>query len=60
MAIDLDMPGGPAVTAGPPPKGQLVKIPPIEPVYHNPAWLQTIHGKGFHGGALDGLAAAFR
>jgi 5-methylthioadenosine/S-adenosylhomocysteine deaminase len=60
MAIDLDMPGGPAATAGPPPKGTTVKIPPIEPVYHSPAWLRTIRGNGFHSGALDGLAAAFR
>ncbi len=59
IAIDLDMPGGPQAAAGPPPKGQVVDIPPIEAVYHNPAWLRTIHGKGFHGGALDGLAAAF-
>ena len=60
MAIDLDMPGGPQASAGPPPKGQVVTIPPIEPIYHNPSWLQSIRGRGFHGGALDGLAAAFR
>jgi 5-methylthioadenosine/S-adenosylhomocysteine deaminase len=59
IVISLDMPGGPSDTAGPPPKGQTVTVPPMEPVYHSPAWLKTIHGKGFHGGALDGLAAAF-
>ncbi len=59
IAIDLDMPGGPQAAAGPPPKGQVVDIPAIEAIYHNPAWLKTIHGRGFHGGALDGLAAAF-
>jgi 5-methylthioadenosine/S-adenosylhomocysteine deaminase len=59
IVIDLDMPGGPQTVAGPPPKGQLVDIPPIEAVYHNQAWLRSIHGKGFHGGALDGLADLF-
>jgi hypothetical protein len=59
IAIDLDMPGGPQAVAGPPPKGQLVDIPAIEPVYHNAAWLKTIHGRGFHDGALDGLVDAF-
>ena len=59
IVIDLDMPGGPQSVAGPPPKGQLVDIPPIEPVYHNSAWLRSIPGKGFHGGALDGLADLF-
>jgi 5-methylthioadenosine/S-adenosylhomocysteine deaminase len=59
IAIDLDMPGGPQAAAGPPPKGQVVDIPAIESIYHSPAWLRTIHGKGFHGGALDGLADAF-
>ncbi len=59
IAIDLDMPGGPQAVAGPPPKGQLVDIPAIEPVYHNAAWLNTIHGRGFHDGALDGLVDAF-
>jgi 5-methylthioadenosine/S-adenosylhomocysteine deaminase len=59
IAIELDMPGAPQAVAGPPPKGRLVEIPPIEQVYHDPAWLGTIHGRGFHGGALDGLKAAF-
>jgi hypothetical protein len=28
-------------------------------VYHSAAWLKTIHGRGFHDGALDGLVDAF-
>ena len=60
LVARLDMPGAPQAAAGPPPKGQTVDIPPIEPVHHDPAWLATIHGRGFHGGALDGLAAFFR
>jgi 5-methylthioadenosine/S-adenosylhomocysteine deaminase len=59
IAIVPDMPGGPQVTAGPPPHGQTVDIPAIEKIYHDPAWLKTIKGKGFHDGALDGLAAKF-
>lgn len=58
--MKLDMPGGPQASAGPPPKGQTVQIPPIEPIYHNPAWLKTIRNRGFHGGALNGLGAAFQ
>jgi len=59
IAIELDMPGGPQAAAGPPPKGQVVDIPAIEAIYHSRAWLGTIRGNGFHGGALDGLADAF-
>ncbi|MDQ4038717.1 MAG: amidohydrolase family protein [Actinomycetota bacterium] len=60
MVVKLDMPGGPQASAGPPPQGQTVQIPPIEPVFHNVTWLRTIRGRGFHGGALDTLAAAFQ
>lgn len=60
MVVKLDMPGGPQASAGPPPKGQTVQIPPIEPIHHNPAWFTTIKKRGFHGGALDGLAATFK
>ncbi len=59
MVVKLDMPGGPQASAGPPPTGQTVRIPPIEPIFHNVSWLRTIRGRGFHGGALDGLAATF-
>jgi cytosine/adenosine deaminase-related metal-dependent hydrolase len=55
-----DMPGGPQQTAGPPPAGQTVNIPAIEPLHHNPAWLATIRGRGFHAGALDRLAGFYR
>jgi len=58
--VNPDMPGGPAISAGPPPPGQKVDIPAIERIYHDPAWLGTIAKGGFHNGALNGLAAAFR
>jgi 5-methylthioadenosine/S-adenosylhomocysteine deaminase len=60
IAVRLDMPGGPTGTAGPPPAGQKVDIPPLEPLHHDPAWLASIPGRGFHAGALDGLRAFYR
>lgn len=57
--VNPDMPGGPGTTAGPPPPGQVVTIPPVERIYHDATWLKSIKGKGFHGGALDGLGSLF-
>ncbi len=54
-----DMPGGPALVAGPPPHGVKVNIPPLDPLYHSLTWLSTVKGRGFHGGVLDGLASQF-
>jgi cytosine/adenosine deaminase-related metal-dependent hydrolase len=55
IAVRLDMPGGPMATAGPPPAGQTVRIPPIEPLPHDRRWLASIRGRGFHDGVLDHL-----
>ncbi|HEX9311308.1 MAG TPA: hypothetical protein VGA30_00585, partial [Actinomycetota bacterium] len=60
IAARPDMPAAPAQVAGPPPKGVTVNIPPIEGLYHSLSWLRTIKGRGFHGGALDGLAGFYR
>jgi cytosine/adenosine deaminase-related metal-dependent hydrolase len=60
MAVELDMPAGPVGTAGPPPKGRTVDIAPIGPVHHDPDWLASVRGRGFHGGVLDGLGGLFR
>ena len=60
MAVSLDMPGGPMATAGPPPAGQTVKVPPIEPLHHDRKWLASIHGRGFHAGVLDALRGFYR
>jgi 5-methylthioadenosine/S-adenosylhomocysteine deaminase len=58
LAARLDMPGGSDEgRAGPPPPGQTVTIPPIEPVYHHPKWHASVRGRAFHDGLLDGLAA---
>jgi cytosine/adenosine deaminase-related metal-dependent hydrolase len=56
MSLSLDMPGGPGATAGPPPAGRTVDVPPIEPLHHGRRWLRSLRGRGFHGGVLDGLA----
>ncbi len=60
ITVNLDMPGGLRTRAGPPPKGQTLDIPRIERIYHDTTWLRTVARGGFHAGALDDLAAAFR
>ncbi len=60
LVVRLDMPGAPDESAGPPPPGRTVSIPPIEPLHHNADWLASITGRGFHGGVLDDLARFYR
>ena len=57
LEITLDMPtGGGDQTAGPPREPGTVTVPPLDGLTHDKRWLATIPGRGFHGGALDGLA----
>ncbi len=56
LELQLDMPTGAGPTAGPPPPGVTPVIPPLDELTHTPAWLNTIPGKGFHGGVLGELA----
>jgi hypothetical protein len=37
-----------------------VDIAPIGPVHHDPDWLASVRGRGFHGGVLDPLRELFR
>lgn len=60
LVVRLDMPGGGRAAAGPPPRGQRVTIPPIEPLHHDRRWLASIPGRGFHGDVLDGLGRFYR
>lgn len=60
LAVRLDMPGGPGMAAGPPPRGRTVNIAPIEPLHHSRSWLASLRGRGFHGGILDGLGSYYR
>jgi hypothetical protein len=60
LEIALDMPNGGALAyAGPPPDPAKVTIPPLPSLVHDTAFFRDIHGHGFHGGLLDGLAAFY-
>jgi hypothetical protein len=57
LELALDMPsGGMLAFAGRPPDMSKVVIPPLPSLEHDKAFFADIHGEGFHGGVLDGLA----
>ena len=61
LELALDMPGGGALAfAGPPPEPAKVVIPPLPTLVHDKAFFADIHGRGFHGGLLDGLAGFYK
>jgi len=61
LELALDMPdGGAMAVAGPPPDPAKVVIPPLPTLVHDKAFFDDIHGQGFHGGVLDGLADFYR
>ena len=61
LELSLDMPAGDASTfAGPPPDPSKVVIPPLPTLVHDKAFFDDVHGHGFHGGLLDGLAAFYK
>ena len=61
LELALDMPdGGAMAVAGPPPDPAKVLIPPLPTLVHDKAFFDDIHGRGFHAGALDGLADFYR
>jgi 5-methylthioadenosine/S-adenosylhomocysteine deaminase len=61
LELTLDMPtGGGGQTAGPPRESGAVVVPPLDGLTHDRAWLASIRGRGFHGGALDALAGYYR
>ncbi len=60
LELTLDMPGGLDAFAGPPPDPSAVEIPPLPSLVHDDAFFADVHGRGFHGGLLDGLAAFYR
>jgi cytosine/adenosine deaminase-related metal-dependent hydrolase len=61
LQIMLDMPsGGMTAFAGRPPKPEKVIIPPLPSLVHDKDFLTSIHGRGFHGGLLDGLATFYQ
>lgn len=56
LVLTLDMPGGgPRATAGLPKDFGDVNFKPLPSLVHDQEFVDAIHGKGFHGGVLDGL-----
>jgi 5-methylthioadenosine/S-adenosylhomocysteine deaminase len=56
LELVLDMPGGGGLAfAGPPPDPKKVVIPPLPPLEHDKKFFDSIPGRGFHNGLLDGL-----
>ena len=53
--LDLDMPGGLGVVAGPPPPGVVVDIPRMPSLRHDRNWRASVKNRGFHDGLLDQL-----
>ena len=61
LELALDMPSGDAMAfAGPPPKPEEVVVPALPTLVHDKAFFADIHGRGFHGGLLDGLADFYK
>ncbi len=60
LTITLDMPFGGGPTAGPPTDPESLIIPALESLSHTRQWLARIRDRGFHDGALDGLAGFYR
>ena len=60
LELALDMPsGGMLAFAGRPADMTKVEIPPLPSLEHDKAFFDDIHGQGFHGGLLDGLASFY-
>jgi 5-methylthioadenosine/S-adenosylhomocysteine deaminase len=61
LELVLDMPGGGGrAFAGPPPDPSAVVIPALPSLVHDHAFFSAVHGRGFHGGLLDGLSAYYQ
>lgn len=55
LLLELDMPGAPGLTAGPPPAGFRVEFEPIPSLRHDTTWRASVKNRGFHDGILDDL-----
>jgi hypothetical protein len=61
LELELDMPTGASMTfGGPPPNPADVVIPTLPTLVHDKAFFQSVHGRGFHGGLLDGLGGFYK
>jgi 5-methylthioadenosine/S-adenosylhomocysteine deaminase len=56
LRLALDMPTGIAPVGGLPKDLGLIEIPSLDSLTHDPPFLASLSGRGFHGGLLDRLA----
>jgi hypothetical protein len=56
LRLALDMPTGIAPVGGLPKDLTQVVVPPLQSLTHDQDWLDSLSGRGFHGGLLDALA----
>jgi 5-methylthioadenosine/S-adenosylhomocysteine deaminase len=59
LRLALDMPTGLAPVGGLPKDLTQVVIPPLQSLSHDAEWLDSVAGRGFHDGVLDGLAGYY-
>jgi 5-methylthioadenosine/S-adenosylhomocysteine deaminase len=59
LRLALDMPTGLAPVGGLPKDLTAVVVPPLQSLTHDQDWLDSLSGRGFHGGVLDELAAYY-
>ena len=60
LRLALDMPTGLAPIGGLPKDLDELVIPPLESLAHDGDWLDSVVGRGFHSGVLDGLTDYYR
>ena len=60
LRLALDMPTGLAPIGGLPKDLNDLVIPPLQSLTHDEKWLDSIVGRGFHAGVLDGLGKYYR
>jgi 5-methylthioadenosine/S-adenosylhomocysteine deaminase len=60
LRLALDMPTGLAPIGGLPKDLDELVIPPLESLTHDGEWLDSVVGRGFHSGILDGITDYYR
>lgn len=59
LRLALDMPTGASPVGGLPKDLTQIHIPPVDSLEHDKVFLDSLVGRGFHGGILDGLAGFY-
>ena len=60
LRLALDMPTGLSPVGGLPKDLSDLVVPPLATLTHDAPWLDSVAGRGFHGGVLDGLDGYYR